>query len=311
MRFRCHAGHNPRISALTFLKSGCPSCRGAETRKVQKNWLADTLPEMASQWHPTRNGKLTPQDVVWDSQRTVWWRADCCGHEWQATPRDRDKYTRLRCPKCRTILGSLAWQDPGLAAEWSPANPLTAWDVRTHALTPFIPQWICATNTAHVWQSSLSGRSNGSECPECKVAGKSKVELAHHAAAEEVFTGVRSGAVLRDTAFATLLPVQFLVDLAGPVDTVVPLMDVMDLLGQLPVLDASGGLGPGTVGVVRARGDLQCLADRLDPVFIAVLVHEGAHHLDGRSSSAAIDKPRPASGSCSPGAARGPHARVQ
>lgn len=200
-RFRCPAGHHPRISPLTFLQSGCPSCRAAETRKTQKNWLADTLPEIASQWHPRRNGRLTAHDVVWDSQRSVWWLAECCGHEWKETPRSRDKYDRLHCPRCKTILGSLAWQDPGLAEEWSPANPLTAWNVRPHATTPFVPEWICATDTAHVWRSPLSGRSNGSECPECKVVGKSKVELAHHAAAVDVFTGARSGAILRSSKF--------------------------------------------------------------------------------------------------------------
>ncbi|WP_426303155.1 zinc-ribbon domain-containing protein [Arthrobacter sp. R-11] len=202
-RFRCPAGHHPRVSPLTFLKSGCPSCRGAETRKKQKNWLADTLPEIASQWHPTLNGELTPHDVVWDSQRTVWWLADCCGHEWSATPRSRDKYERLRCPQCRTILGSLAWQDPGLAAEWSPANPVGAWYIRPYASTTFVPEWICAINPAHVWTGSLSGRSNGAECPACSEVGKSKVELAHLVAAEEMFPGARSGAVLRDKAFTT------------------------------------------------------------------------------------------------------------
>ncbi|BCW78905.1 zinc-ribbon domain-containing protein [Arthrobacter sp. NicSoilC5] len=202
-RFRCPAGHHPRISPLTFLQSGCPSCRGAATRATQKNWLADTLPEIASQWHPTRNGKLTPRDVVWDSKRVVWWLADCCGHEWEESPRNRDKYDRLRCPRCRTILGSLAWQDPGLAAEWSPANPVIAWHVRPHAATPFVPEWICAIDPAHVWTSSLSVRSNGAECPECRKVGKSKVELAHHAAAEKLFPGARSGAVLREKAFTT------------------------------------------------------------------------------------------------------------
>lgn len=200
-RFRCPAGHHPRVASLRFLEWGCPNCRAAETRKTQQNWLADTLPEIASQWHPTLNGKLTPHNVVWDSKHKVWWRAACCGHEWPATPRDRDKYDRLRCPKCRTILGSLAWKDPALAAEWSPANPLSAWHVRPHADLPFLPEWICATNPAHVWQSSLSGRSNGAECRECQVVGKSKVELAHFAAAKEIFTGVRSGAILRAEAF--------------------------------------------------------------------------------------------------------------
>jgi hypothetical protein len=202
-RFGCPAGHHPRINPLTFLQSGCPNCRGAETRKAQKNWLADTLPEIASQWHPAKNGKLTPQDVVWDSKRTIWWLADCCGYEWQESPRSRDKYQRLRCPKCRTILGSLAWRDPGLAAEWSPDNPVSAWKIRPNASTAYLPQWVCATNPAHVWEASLSGRSNGADCPECREAGKSKVELAHHAAAEERFPGARSGAVLRDRAFTT------------------------------------------------------------------------------------------------------------
>uniref|UniRef100_UPI003C7474CB zinc-ribbon domain-containing protein n=1 Tax=Kocuria sp. CH-021 TaxID=3406735 RepID=UPI003C7474CB len=145
-RFRCPEGHYARVGPLTYMDSGCPSCRGARTKaSSQKRWLADTLPEIATQWHPTKNGKHTPHNVVWDSKRTVWWRDPSCGHEWQDTVRARDKYERWRCPQCRTILGSLAWHDPGLAAEWSPANPKTAWQVRPHASTPFVPEWICAT----------------------------------------------------------------------------------------------------------------------------------------------------------------------
>ncbi|ABH00632.1 conserved hypothetical protein (plasmid) [Rhodococcus jostii RHA1] len=201
-RFRCPNGHQPRISPLTFMSSGCPHCRGAKTAAAKK-WLADTSPEIAGQWHPTLNGKHSPQNVVWDSQRMVWWRADCCGHEWQDTVRARDKYQRLRCPACRTFLGSLAWDDPGLAAEWSPANPLTAWNVRPHTSTPFVPEWICATNPGHTWQAPLSSRSNGAECPDCREAGKSRVELAHHAAAEELFGNARSGVAMKDKAFTT------------------------------------------------------------------------------------------------------------
>ena len=117
--------------------------------------------------------------------------------------RDRDKYQRLRCPQCRTILGSLAWQDPGLAAEWSPNNPFSGWYVRPHSSTDFLPEWICSTNSSHVWQAPLSGRSNGAECPECREFGKSKVELDHHRAAMEVFGRARSGVILRDKHFQT------------------------------------------------------------------------------------------------------------
>ena len=43
---------------------------------------------------------------------------------------------------------------------------------------------------------------------------------------------------------------------------------------------------PSGVRVVRRRGDRQHLADRLDPVDVAVLVDEGHHHFGRRSSSA-------------------------
>src|SRR5690348_4537991 len=43
---------------------------------------------------------------------------------------------------------------------------------------------------------------------------------------------------------------------------------------------------PGGMGVIRRRGDRQNAADRLDPVNGAVLVDEGDHGLNRRSSSA-------------------------
>lgn len=153
--------------------------------------------------YPTRNGKYTPHNVTYASKRTVWWLADCCGYEWQEPVHSRDKRARWRCPQCRTILDSLAWNDPGLAAEWSPANPKTAWQVRPHGTTHFTPEWICATDPTHVWTAAPSSRSNGSECPECRQVGKSRVELEHHAAAQEAFGAARSGATLRHDAFTT------------------------------------------------------------------------------------------------------------
>jgi hypothetical protein len=201
-RFRCPSGHHPRLAPSGFLSGGCPACKAATTRATPKT-LAEFLPEIASQWHPERNGKHTPNNVVWSSKRTVWWRADCCGHEWQDTVVGRDKYQRLRCPQCRTILGSLGWQDPGLAAEWSPANPTTPWHVRPHGALAFVPQWICSTDPGHVWTMPLSSRSNGAECPQCRPTGTSRVELAHYAAAGAVFGAAKSGTLLREQAFAT------------------------------------------------------------------------------------------------------------
>lgn len=201
-RFSCGKGHHPRVSPYTFLQRGCAHCLGAETVKVARNpRLAQECPEIASQWHPTRNGKHTPDDVPHDSRRMVWWLDPQCGHEWEESVRDRNKYQRYRCPECRTILDSLAYQFPLLAREWSPNNPISAWQIRPHGATTFPAEWVCADNPEHVWAATLSSRTTGSDCPECKETGKSAIELEHFSAAKAAFGRARSGVRLRSESF--------------------------------------------------------------------------------------------------------------
>lgn len=54
-------------------------------------------PDLAKEWHPTRNGHLGPQDVTPGSKQKVWW---ICvqGHEWEATIRSRSRGET--CPIC-------------------------------------------------------------------------------------------------------------------------------------------------------------------------------------------------------------------
>lgn len=201
VRFRCPAGHHPRVSPITYLNAGCQFCR-ATTPKGERS-LAKVQPEIAAQWHETRNGALTPENVVWTSKRSAWWRAECCGTEWQERICDRDKYDRMRCRTCDTILGSLAWHDPGLAAEWDTLNPMTAWQVRPQASPTFTPWWVCSVDPSHRWQAPLASRAVGAGCPDCREAGKSRVELDHLEAAQAQFGSARSGLTVRSTAFKT------------------------------------------------------------------------------------------------------------
>ncbi|MFG2712309.1 zinc-ribbon domain-containing protein [Streptomyces goshikiensis] len=207
-RFRCPQGHHPRVSPHTYLQSGCPSCRSQDTR-IERILLAEVDPaafglgaEIASQWHPVKNGAVELATVSPGSRKARWWQDPGCGHEWQETPAQRDKGQRLRCPVCRTILDSLAYHFPELAAEWSSANPISEWQVRPTGLTPFVPTWVCAASPEHVWQVSLASRTGGSGCPECREHGKSQVELDHHAAAERAFGNAASGQSLRHDLFA-------------------------------------------------------------------------------------------------------------
>ena len=51
------------------------------------------MPELASEWHPEKNGNLTPEKVSKASRRKVWWLGKC-GHEWQSIVNDRTRNLR-------------------------------------------------------------------------------------------------------------------------------------------------------------------------------------------------------------------------
>ena len=66
------------------------------------NSLALKRPDIASQWHPTKNGKRTPHDVTFGSGQKVWWKCEY-GHEWDATVSNRTNIGR-GCPYCSNRL---------------------------------------------------------------------------------------------------------------------------------------------------------------------------------------------------------------
>jgi hypothetical protein len=156
--------------------------------------------ELASQWHSEFN-TVDIAKVGDNSKRRVWWRDPECGHEWEAQPRERHKRPRWRCPTCQTRLGSLAWFYPDVAAEWAPSNPASAWHVMPTGRTAFLPTWICPTDATHIWQATVASRVSGATCPECRVSGKSAVELACRDAAIALFGAASSGSTIRDQRF--------------------------------------------------------------------------------------------------------------
>lgn len=209
VRFRCPKGHTPRYFwPLNFLRSRCPSCEGIETRrknaaKAEEDPLGHRLSaEIGAQWHPTRNGKKKLATVSPNSRVEVWWLDPVCGHEFKATPRERDKYQRLRCPECRTILDSLAFHYPELAEQWAPENDGSPWAVRPNGRLPVKPTWVCPADPEHRWQATTTSRVNGSGCPMCRTAGKSKIESLYADAARGVWDQVEQGQRVNSKAFS-------------------------------------------------------------------------------------------------------------
>ncbi|WEV47539.1 zinc-ribbon domain-containing protein [Bifidobacterium sp. ESL0690] len=203
-RFQCPKGHQVTMSPSTYLH-GCPVCKMLRTKAkgIGDRALAFVCPEISEQWNPEKNGNWNPGNVTADSKRNVWWKCGRCNYEWQQRVKDRFLHPMWLCPKCKTLVGSLAYFAPDLAKEWSPENPLTAWEITPTGATPFVPKWICSVNPHHQWQASTLSRWQGhSSCPECKETGKSAIELEYFAEARELFENVRSGVLLKNNSFS-------------------------------------------------------------------------------------------------------------
>lgn len=85
------------IASRTEGGNGCGYCKNKLVNST--NSLATLQPEIASSWHPTKNGKLSPRDVVPGSQKKVWWQClDNPEHSWATSVAWRTKGSA--CPNC-------------------------------------------------------------------------------------------------------------------------------------------------------------------------------------------------------------------
>ena len=93
--WRCEFGHEWKASIQNRSRGhGCPICARIQRGK---NDLLTLFPEIAKEWHPIKNGTLTPQDVGRGSRQKVWWICKC-SHERQAAINNRVRGTG--CPYC-------------------------------------------------------------------------------------------------------------------------------------------------------------------------------------------------------------------
>jgi hypothetical protein len=136
------------------------------------NCLATTHPEVASGWHPSRNGKLTPSDVTaWAGMR-VWWKCPVArDHVWRTSIGNRasGKACPFCCGRMASITNSLASLYPELAREWhATKNAKTPVEVVAGSVKKY--WWRCSVVSAHVWTTTPAHRTrDGSGCPHCAI----------------------------------------------------------------------------------------------------------------------------------------------
>ncbi|PEP71846.1 hypothetical protein CN573_22755 [Bacillus wiedmannii] len=172
----CSKGHEWEafINNRTKRNNGCPYCSGRYA--TEENCLLTLNPDLASEWHPIKNGKLTPRDITLHSSKKVWW---LCSrnpkHEWQSVvgSRIRSKSDSKGCPFCAGKIASeeynLAIANPILTSEWHYQKNASLTPENVTPSSNKVVWWKCAT-CAHEWRSAVSNR-NGKRisrgCPKC------------------------------------------------------------------------------------------------------------------------------------------------
>jgi hypothetical protein len=168
--WECEKGHEWEAVINHRNSNGCPYCAGKKV--CGDNCLLTKNPELAKEWHPTLNNKLTPHDVTCYSAKKVWWVCSK-GHEWEAVVHSRSK--GYGCPYCsgRKVCkdNCLSTTHPELIKEWdyTKNNILTPQNVN-HGSGKKV-WWICSKG--HEWETSLCYRSRGNGCPKCSIENNS------------------------------------------------------------------------------------------------------------------------------------------
>jgi len=149
-------------------KLKCVMCSRAQQAGREFATLSLVNPELARQWHPTRNGDLTPNQVTIGADRKVWWLCPDCGCEWETKVAARAGGSG--CPACAKTshvksAGSLAETHPDLVAQWHPTKNETLTPDQITAGSRKKVWWLC--KKGHEWQAQVKSRVRGNGCPIC------------------------------------------------------------------------------------------------------------------------------------------------
>lgn len=167
--WRCEKGHEWEATIASRVSGcGCPVCANRMILPGT-NDLATTHPELVVEWHPTKNGDLTPQKVGAGYRKKVWWICEK-GHEWQSAVHTRVQQVS-GCPVCANYIVQTGYNDlatlfPAVAAQWHPTRNGNLKPEEIVAGSNRSVWWQCSFG--HAWRATVVDRTRGTtSCPYC------------------------------------------------------------------------------------------------------------------------------------------------
>ncbi|QST02126.1 hypothetical protein IMZ31_21995 (plasmid) [Pontibacillus sp. ALD_SL1] len=153
--------------------------------------LSNKYPQIAAEWHPTKNGEHTAEEIHYRSKERVWWKCpEAEDHEWEVAVVSRTA-TKSGCPFCKGTRSprskSLGVVYPKLAEEWHPIKngDQTPYDISAHNGKKV--WWLCPKG--HTYDMKLSNRVyHNHNCPYCgnrRVNGENNLAKQNPALAGE------------------------------------------------------------------------------------------------------------------------------
>lgn len=162
----CGSPYDMPINSRTGQNQKCSFCRGL--RINESNSLVYVRPNLAKQWHPKKNGDLTPYDVSYRYTKKAWFICVNCGSEYGCSLVNVTKDNN-GCEYCAghavNETNSLASLRPDIASQWdySKNGELTPNDVTWCSGRKV--WWIC--EKGHSYDTTIANRNNGTGCPYC------------------------------------------------------------------------------------------------------------------------------------------------
>ncbi len=185
----CDKGHSFDAKITNRLAgTRCPYCINQKVLNGY-NDLQTKYPEIASEWNYQKNSNLIPEETVYGSNISVWWKCKTCGREWKAPIVNRT-LANTGCPDCGAKRGgkknstnasekhNILDEYPVIANEFHPILNGNI-DLRNISPKSNIKYWWKCSKCGYEWQAKPNARINGTGCPACanKIAVKGLNDL--------------------------------------------------------------------------------------------------------------------------------------